>query len=64
MVVERFADGSFLATIDRIPIKGRSEEVVDWVLTDRSGLEDFGRGWKRERPVVDRPVRQRTESPV
>jgi hypothetical protein len=64
MVVERFADGSFLATIDKIPVKSRSEEVVDWVLTDRSGLEDFGRGWKRERPVVDRPVRQRTESPA
>ncbi|HWN41971.1 MAG TPA: hypothetical protein VNW71_07090 [Thermoanaerobaculia bacterium] len=64
MVVEQFEGGGFLATINKIPVKGRSEEVVDWVLADRGGLEDFGRGWKRERPVVDRPVRQRTESPA
>jgi hypothetical protein len=64
MVVERFEGGGFLATIDRIPVKGRSEEVVDWVLADRRELVDFGRGWRRERPVVDRPVKQRTESPA
>jgi hypothetical protein len=64
MIVERFEGGGFLATIERIPISGRSQEVVDWVLADQSGLEDFGRGWKQERPVVDRPVRQRTESPA
>ncbi len=64
MAVEQFEGGGFLATIEKIPVKGHSEEVVDWVLADRSGLVEFGRGWKRERPVVDRPVRQRTESPV
>ncbi|MFP5286420.1 MAG: hypothetical protein ACLGI9_11835 [Thermoanaerobaculia bacterium] len=62
MVVERFEDGGFLATLDQIPVKGRSQEVVDWVLADRRGLVDFGRGWKRERPVIDRPVKQRIES--
>lgn len=64
MVVEQFEGGGFLATIEKIPVKGRSEEVVDWVLADRRGLVDFGRGWRREKPVVDRPVRQRTESPA
>ncbi|HEX5721033.1 MAG TPA: hypothetical protein VF179_33080 [Thermoanaerobaculia bacterium] len=64
MAVEQFEGGGFLATIDKIPVKGHSEEVVDWVLADRSGLVDFGRGWKRERPVVERPVKQRRESPV
>lgn len=64
MVVERYEGGGFLATIDKIPVKGRSEEVVDWVLADGRGLEDFGRGWRRERPAIDRPVKQRVESPT
>jgi len=64
MVVERFEGGGFLATLDKVPINGRSQEVVDWVLADQRGLENLGRGWKQERPVVERPVRQRTESPA
>lgn len=64
MVVEQFEGGGFLAAIEKIPVTGRSEEVVDWVLADRNGLVDFGRGWRRERPVVERPVRQRTVSPA
>jgi hypothetical protein len=63
MTVERYADGGFLAWLDKIPVKGHSEQVVDWVLCNATGLEDFGRGWKRPRPnAIEKPVRIRLES--